>query len=558
MMWRTVGTKICVALLPMIVASGCASNNRQSESTDVTISSSASQLAFPKGFQWGTASSAYQTEGAWDRDGRGVTNWDVLTQQYFLAQGQTGNIADDTYDLYDQDVKLMAAAGIKAYRFSISWARIYPTGFPFEINTATGQPVYDRNGNLIPVAPNMAGILYYDSLIDDLIANGIQPIATLYHWDMPIDLYESGGFNSRLTIQIFGAYAQTAFLAFGDRVTQWITLNEPNPYAIYVEGLLTILQKEAASGQTINQEVVNATIKNTPSEEYLGLQMTFLHNYLLSHATAVQIYHQLEASGAIAPGKIGIAVEVAVAKPASSSAADVAATTLWNEAANDMIILPIAQGVYPQECISRLQSLGYNFNISQQQLQDDLAFMKQQGTDFIGVNYYTRPTITAIKNQNTFPINGNLYSGPLFSTAYYYTTPQDLESSNGPYDPQGFYDGLMYIKSIFPSTPILVTENGASYGGDDDSLTDTKQVHDTMRIRFLDGHVKALWQAMHDGANVTGYTVWSPLDNFEWFSGYTKRFGMIYVDYENNLQRYPKDSYYWYKTVISNNAVSNP
>ncbi len=558
MKWRTIGIKICAALLPMTLVMGCANNNRSSESNDVKVFSTASQLKFPSNFQWGTASSAYQTEGAWDQDGRGYTIWDELTQKDFLAQGQTGNVADDTYDLYDQDVKLMAAAGIKAYRFSIAWARIYPTGFPFEINTTTGQPVYDASGNVIPVAPNMAGIMYYNSLINDLIANGIQPIATLYHWDMPIDLYGAGAFNNRLAVQMFGAYAQTVFLAFGDRVTQWITLNEPNPYATYVEGLLTVLSKEAAEGKTLNQELVDATIKDTPAEEYIGLQMTFLHNYLLSHATAVQIYHQLEAAKKIAPGKIGIAAEVIVAKSASSSEADIAATKLWNEAANDLIFLPIAQGVYPQDVISRLQALGYNFSIGQQQLQDDLAFMKQQGTDFIGVNYYTRPTITAMQNKNTFPINGNLYSGPLFSTAYYYTTPQDRESANGPYDPQGFYDSLMYIKSVFPDTPILVTENGASYGGTDDALTDTKQVHDTMRIRFLDGHVKALWQAMHDGANVTGYTVWSPLDNFEWFSGYKKRFGMIYVDYENGLQRYPKDSYYWYKNVISNNGVSNP
>jgi len=547
---------IALAAGLLMCACGGGTRNQATASNDVVLPAGVTQLTFPKGFLFGAASASYQCEGAWNKDGRGLTNWDYLTQTAGFANGETGNVADDFYDLYPEDVALMAKMGIKSFRFSIAWSRIYPTGFPIQLDPVTYQPVLDASGNPIPVAPNAAGIAHYNNLINLLLANGIEPLVTLYHWDMPIALFGMGGFANRNVVNLFAAYAQTVFMAFGDRVNYWLTLNEPYGECVDLDGVMTIALKSMAGGGSVSLSSLLAEFKMLSSDEMLGLQMTDLHNYLYTSSLATMIYHQLQAAGAVkAGGRIGPVLDLHVPKPASNAPADLAATQLVNAATNDMILKPLVQGVYPADVVSRLQAEGYTWTLPQTQIAEDLAMMKMAGADFIGVNYYSRSTVTSTHTDAMFPIFGGLGSGPFFNEGYSYNLTTTPESTNGIYDPQGFYDTLMYVHQTTGGLPILITENGCSYPGEDVLDTDGK-VHDAMRTRFIEGHLKAAWKAQNDGANILGYTSWSLLDNFEWMFGYGRRFGLTYVDYTKpELTRTPKDSFAWYSNVIQNNGL---
>ena len=525
-------------------------------SNDVVLPANVSQLTFPKGFLFGAASAAYQTEGAWNKDGRGLTNWDLLTQSYGFANGETGNVSDDQYDLYPEDVALMAKMGLKSYRLSIAWSRIYPTGFPIQLDPATYQPILDAKGNTIPIPPNAAGIAHYNALINLLQANGIEPLVTLYHWDMPIALYGMGGWNNRTVVDLFGAYCQAVFGAFGDRVNYWLTLNEPFGVCVDLDGIMTIAMAKMASGGTFSLSTLMSEFKALSSDTLLGLQMTDLHNYLYASSMATMIMRGMQAQGAVKPtAKIGPVLDLHAAKASSDSPADVAATKLFNECTNDMTLLPLTQGIYPQEVISRLEAEGYTWSLSPSQMAQDLGMMAMAKPDFIGVNYYTRNTVTSTHSDAMFPVFGGLGTGAWFNEAYNFSTAQTPESTQGPYDPQGFYDTLQYAYQKSGGIPLLITENGCNYPGDS-VLTEDGQVHDTNRIYYLDGHLKAVWKAINDGMPILGYTQWSLLDDFEWTGGYTPRFGMTYVDYRTPaLTRTPKDSFIWYSNVIKNNGM---
>ncbi|WP_237486917.1 glycoside hydrolase family 1 protein [Vibrio hippocampi] len=547
---------IAITAIASISLTACnGSENSGARDNNVDISTDAEFLEFPNGFLWGSATSAYQVEGAWDVGGRGYTNWDLYTQQLNMANGETGNVAIDQYHRYKDDIKLMAEAGLKSYRFSIAWSRIYPTGMPF-VTDELGQPVLDSSGNLQPIPPNAEGVAHYSDLIDELIKNDIEPVVTLFHWDIPVGLWAAGSFNNRFVVDMFAAYSEAVFRNYGDRVSKWITMNEPFVNATMIEGIMAVMMEEMAAGGETSLDAMMAMMKDLPLQRLYGLQMSYIHHYLLAHARAVEIQRNLEASGDIIEGDIGISFDLGVAKPVSDSDADKQATALYNALKNDWFVFPITRGYYPAEPLARLRADGYDFNFSEQVLADDLAYIVEQGLDFTGVNYYTRVAVSADVTDGDFGGNASPMNGNLWDAAYVHYVTEYPNSENGIYDPQGFYETLMYIDNEIGGKPVLITENGGGYRVED-KLTNDGKVHDTLRTRFIKGHIKATWQAINDGANVIGYTAWSLFDNFEWFNGYNGRFGMIYIDYENDLKRYPKDSYYWYADTIEKNGVDN-
>lgn len=537
-----------IALLAGVLMCACGggAGNQATRNTDVVLPAGVSQLTFPKGFLFGTGTSSYQVEGAYDQGGRGLSDWDVLAQGGF-ANGQTGNVADDFYHHYKEDVALMAKMGVKSFRFSIAWPRIFPTGFS-----------YNADGTL--ATPNPEGIAFYSDLIDELQAHGIEPLVTLYHWDMPLDLWGytgANGFANRMVVNMFAGYCQTVFAAYGNRVNYWLTLNEPLGECSMLDGIISVALQAQASGQPVSLSNLMAMFKAMPGDTLMGRQLTDLHNYLYCSSMATMILRQMKGYGLVKPGAmIGPVLDARLAKSSSNSAADLAATELYNHASLDMTLLPLTQGAYPADVISRLKANGYDFDAANCNPAQDLAMMKMAVPDFIGVNYYTRATITSSHTDTMFPITGGLGTGAWFNTAFSYNVKETPEAAQGPYDPQGLYDTLKYVHEKSGGLPILITENGCSYPGED-VLTDDGHVHDTLRMRYLDGHLKAVWKAQNDGIPVLGYTAWAQMDNFEWFSGYNVRYGLTYVDYTSpSLTRTPKDSYYWYSNVIKNNGLS--
>lgn len=550
------------ALGTTLLMTGCDgttnTSNTDKSTTDVVLPSDTDFLSFPDDFLWGVATSAYQVEGAYLQDGKGTSNWDFLTNSINVAHGATGNVAIDQYNRYAEDVQLMAQAGIKSYRFSLSWARIYPGGYPFEVDD-NGDAILDNDGNTIPVAPNQSGIDYYNNLIDDLIANGIEPVVTLYHWDMPLNLWYGAtgitAFNKRNTVDAFVGFAQTCFEAFGDRVTRWVSLNEPYSGATMVEGIIAhmIANPELDS---------NTVLTSFAMQDLVGTQISFIHHYLLAHAKTVQLYHELEAAGTVKQGDIGMAFDISWAIPGSDDDADIEAAEIYNHYRNDLFTYPVFKGEYPEGVLDTLASYGYSINEDEATIASDLAFIKQYPGDYVGVNYYSRSYVTAITDademEDSFAWDGALVPMPqvFLDNIWVETHADNPAAGNGVYDPQGFYDSLVYMDDISGHLPILVTENGAAYEeSGDDVLTDEGEVHDTYRTRFLKGHIQAAWLAMNDGVDLIGYTAWSFADNFEWTSGYGPRYGLVYIDYDDDLRRYPKDSYYWYLQVISDHGV---
>jgi beta-glucosidase len=546
------------ALVSMLFLGACGGggNNQASRSMDVVLPPGTTQLTFPKGFLFGTSSAAYQVEGAWNEGGRGTTEWDMLTQQAKLANGETGNVAADFYHRYPQDVAMMAKMGMKSFRFSIAWSRIYPTGFPIEMDS-NYQPVLDGEGRPIPIAPNPEGVAYYNDLINLLTQNGIEPIVTLYHWDIPLVPWAMGGFANRDVVNLFAAYAQTVFGLYGDRVKYWLTLNEPYGESIMLEAMIGWAMDQAKAGKSVTLSSMMAALKVMPGEQFLGQQMTYLHNYLYASGLACAMYHQMQASGVCRQdGMIGPVLDVRKNKPASSSNADLAACQLYNDATYGMEVLPLVQGRYPAEVLAKLKAEGYAFTLPQSQIDQDLGLMATAGRpDFLGVNYYSRSAVTSDHTDAMFPIFGGMGSGPMFGQAFIYAYTESPESANGVYDPQGLYDTLAQMDQDSNHLPMLITENGCSYP-DEDALEGDGHVHDTMRQRFIAGHLKAVWKAIDDGMDVRGYTCWSLLDDFEWFFGYGRRFGLTYVDFEHGLTRTPKDSFLWYSDVVRNNGLS--
>jgi beta-glucosidase len=433
---------------------------------------------FPRGFVWGAATAAYQIEGAWNKDGKGASIWDTFAHtQGKIHNAETGDIAVDHYERYAEDFALMKQIDIKAYRMSLSWPRILPQGH-LHVN--------DR------------GFDFYDRLVDSLLALNIEPFITLYHWDLPQALQDLGGWNNRDVCGYFADYAAMAVRRLGDRVRNWITINEP--WVIATNGNIT---GEHAPGLT---------------DSKTGMQVA--HHLLVGHGMATQAIRSSRSDASV-----GIAISLRPADPDSDSEeARAHANYLWQKD-SAWFLDPLFKACYPPTI---LRDLGAD---APQVQPNDFALIAQQ-LDFLGVNYYTRTLVNA---------KGEHIKAP---GAEY--TEMDWEVC-----PAAFNRMLVEMNRDYELPPIFITENGAAVA---DQLTEEGHVHDPRRIKYMHDHLVELRRAMRSGVKVSGYFVWSLLDNFEWACGFSKRFGLIYVDFATQ-KRYLKDSAYWYERVIRHNEV---
>lgn len=449
-------------------------------------------LQFPSDFIWGTATSAYQIEGASNEDGRGPCIWDTFCQQPGrVYTGESGETAADHYHRWREDVELMSQIGLKAYRFSVSWTRILPEG----------------RGKI-----NQAGVDFYSRLVDALLEKGITPYPTLFHYDLPQPLQDQGGWPRRETAQYFGEYAAVLGRCLGDRVDHWITHNEP-----MVTSFLGYLNGEHAPG------------KRNPFAAFAAM-----HHLLLSHGLAVQALR----SAAKMPLQVGIALNLNPVYPATDSALDGKAAALTDGMGNRLFLDPILKGRYPEDLQAMWLWRFLERSVRQAGKRgihpDDLKIISTP-LEFVGVNYYTRAVV------RHHPIIGSRQV----------RLPDAQYSQMWEIYPPGIYDLLVRLHEDYGHPNLIVTENGMPAP---DPLTPDGQVHDEDRIRYLRDHMAQVHRAIQAGVPVSGYFVWSLLDNFEWVYGYSRRFGLIYVDFDTK-ERILKDSARWYSQVIKQNGV---
>lgn len=453
-------------------------------------------MQFPKDFTWGTATSSFQIEGAWNKDGKGASIWDTFCQiPGKVVNGDTGELACDHYHRFREDVQLMKQLGINAYRFSIAWPRILPAG----------------RGKV-----NHHGIAFYSDLIDTLLANDIEPWITLYHWDLPAALQlEIDGWLGDEISDLFADYADVCFQYFGDRVKNWITLNEPWVITVlgYGVGLF-------APGRVGNKE------------PYL-----VGHNLLKAHAKAVQVYRTKYQS--IQGGRIGITNNCDWREAYTSNPKDEEAAERALEFFLAWFTDPIYKGSYPLSMIERLGDRLPKFTPEEQA-------MIMGSSDFLGLNHYSSMLVedasAGLREGNVYE-NAGLAADQMINLHH---DPRWKKTAMGwNVVPDGCRKLLEWINNRYEGVEIVITENGGAF---DDQLIDGK-VLDQDRLDYYEGYIGACHQAIQNGVNLTGYFAWSFMDNFEWASGYSKRFGLHYVDY-NTLQRIPKASAIWYKGVV--------
>ena len=444
---------------------------------------------FPDGFMWGTATAAYQIEGAVDEDGRAPSIWDTFSHTPGkTTDGDTGDVACDHYHRWQDDVRLMRDLGLQAYRLSIAWPRVVPQG--------TGQV-------------NGRGLDFYDRLVDALLDANITPFVTLYHWDLPQALQDRGGWANRDTVEAFVAYADAVVRRLGDRVKHWITHNEP----------------------WVASFVGNYEGRHAPGIQDLGTALQVAHHLLLSHGLAVPVVRAGSAGA-----RVGITLSLSTGRPASEAPEDQAAARLADGYWNRWFLDPLYGKGYPEDIVDRFGAAMPQINAA------DLTHAAVP-TDFLGVNYYFPTLARAAPGDRPLGLTP-LRPEELAAAGY------ELTAMGWPVVPDAFTELLTRLHRDYAPKAIYVTENGAAF---DDQVVDGA-VHDPRRIEYLRSHINAVRQAIDDGAPVRGYLLWSLMDNFEWGFGYSKRFGIVYVDYET-LTRIPKDSADWYRRVIAANAV---
>jgi beta-glucosidase len=428
---------------------------------------------FPDGFLWGTATASYQIEGAVAEDGRSPSIWDTFSHTPgAVERGETGDVADDHYHRYREDVGLMASLGLGAYRFSLAWPRLQPDG----------------RGALNP-----KGVDFYARLADALHEHGIEPWGTLYHWDLPQVLQDAGGWPARETAERFADYAARVQDALGDAIGNWITLNEP-----FCAALLGHAAGVHAPGIRDDAAAVRA-----------------VHHLLLGHGLAVS------AMRAQRPGsRLGITLNLYPVDPAGPGDADAARRI--DGIANRIFLDPLLTGRYPEDVRRDLDAVSDFAHVHDG---DEAAIAAP--LDFLGVNYYDRHVVRAgAGTGEASPWIGSHHVGLV-------DRPEPRTEMGWGIDPDGLREVLTRLRGDYPGLPpVYITENGAAFP---DRL-DGGRVRDADRIAFLDGHLRALARAIGDGVDVRGYFAWSLLDNFEWAYGYGKRFGIVHVDYETQAR----------------------
>lgn len=446
------------------------------------------QYTFPKDFTWGAATAAYQIEGAVNEDGRGPSTWDTFCKQPGrIVNNDTGEKACDHYHLYKEDVQLMKKIGLKAYRFSIAWPRIFPEG----------------EGKI-----NRKGIDFYDRLIDELLKNNIIPFITLFHWDLPQILEDKyGGWRSKEVSKIFSDYAKVVTTHFSDRVENWITINEIMCFTVLAHKLDVF-----APGKREPDKVTNQTV----------------HNALLGHGLAVNAIRQ---SAKLTP-KIGIVENLVATYPVKDTQEDIdAAQKAWVDK-NQQRLFPLFTGRYSDEL---LRELGPD---APEYTPEEMRIISSK-CDFVGYNYYYGEAIRASTDSGTG-----------------YETVSFLEDHprtdmGWPVSPKALYYALLFTKDTFNNMPVYITENGMAAR---DTETDGEKVLDLDRIEYLRTHLEMVWKAIHEGCNIKGYFVWTLMDNFEWNFGYSKKFGIVRVDY-TTMKRSLKLSGEYYSNVIKANSI---
>ena len=456
---------------------------------------------FTKDFIWGTATSSYQIEGAWDKDGKGWSIWDAFSHTPTkVANGDTGDVACDFYHRYKDDVKLMAEMGLKAFRFSISWPRVMPTGRE---------------------KVNEKGLQFYSDLVDELLKYDIEPWVTLYHWDLPLALQmEYDGWLGDKISDLFEEYAAVCFAKLGDRVKNWITLNEPWVVSILGYGLGAM-----APGRFSHAEPYQAA-----------------HNLLLAHGKAVKRYRQ--EFQPLQKGRIGITNNCDWREPFTDTKADKEAAQRALEFYLSWYADPVYFGDYPQVMKDRVKERLPQFTEAEKEL-------LKGSSDFFGLNHYTTMYAQDSGGDN---VQQNVYGNGGISEdqdVILHVDPDWQKTDMGwAVVPWGCRKLLNWIDERYGKPEIIITENGCAY----DIEMKNGEVNDQQRIYFYREYLIEAQKAIDDGVNLSGYFAWSFMDNFEWALGYAKRFGLTHVNYET-LKRTPKASAYWYKEVIKNNGV---
>lgn len=464
-------------------------------------------LQFPEGFVFGSATASYQIEGAVHEDGRGPSIWDTFSHTPGKVwNGDNGDVADDHYHRLDDDLDLMKSLNLQAYRFSIAWPRIQPTG----------------RG-----PANEAGLAFYSRLVDGLIERGITPVATLYHWDLPQTLEDEGGWANRDTAYAFADYARLVGRALGDRVQTWTTLNEPwcSAYLGYGSGA-------HAPGRTDDEAALKA-----------------VHHLNLAHGLAIGALREVVTNDP----EFSITLNLHVLRGSGPTGAE--AVRQIDAIANRAFTGPLLKGAYPADLFADTASItDWSFV-----LPGDLELIHQP-IDVLGVNYYSTTLVRlwdgATPRQNSDghkDVGGSPWPGA--SNVEFLEQPGPYTAMGWNIEPSGLQDLLLALDAEFPGQAMMITENGAAF---DDQVTDAgtpdAAVHDDDRVDYLRRHLTAAHRALQQGVDLRGYFVWSLLDNFEWGYGYSKRFGIVRVDYDT-LERTRKDSALWYSELARTNRI---
>ena len=449
---------------------------------------------FPDDFVFGTATASYQIEGAVKEDGRCASIWDNFSHNPGrTVGGDNGDIADDSYHRWREDLELLKQLGVGSYRFSVAMPRIMPSS----------------DGSV-----NEQGLDYYDRLIDGLLECGIKPTVTLYHWDLPQWIEDKGGWLNRDTAYLMADYAAVVARRLGNRVDTWTTLNEP-----WCTAYLGYGDTVHAPGLGLGPGAFEA-----------------VHNLNLAHGLMVQaIRHELSKQA-----RCSVTLNLSVNRGDADAVhrSDLIANRVW--------LGPMLEGRYPNELFAVTQGMC------------DWAFVKDsdfaiihQPIDVLGVNYYST-NLLAMSDRPQFPQDMGPSAAPGTSDIDSLPTPGEHTEMGWNIDPDGLYDLLIRLSNEFPEMPLMVTENGIACK--DELAEGGAAVHDAGRIDYVAKHLDAVWRAREAGADVRGYFVWSLLDNFEWAEGYSKRFGLVYVDYET-MRRVPKDSFWWYRDLIAGRSI---
>ncbi|WEV60671.1 glycoside hydrolase family 1 protein [Streptococcaceae bacterium ESL0729] len=456
---------------------------------------------FPDNFLWGGSTSAYQVEGAWNEDGKVPSVQDM--REPFPGTSDY-KVATDHYHRYKEDVKLFAELGLNSYRFSIAWTRIIK-----------------EDGSI-----NEAGLKFYDNLINELISQGIEPIPTVYHFDLPYWISQKGGWQNRETIDLFVDYCEVLFDNFGDRVRYWQTINEQNIH-VFMSALMD--GKDYSWRETFQGN----------------------HHMLVAQAKAMKVYHEGKY-----PGKIGPAPNISCVYAASESPEDQMAAEYAAAFRNWLFLDAAAYGTYNPQALSIMRKL----NAVPYMTDEDLEIMRENTADFIAFNYYSSMTVKA-SDGDTKIKKGDQQLGFVVPGIFEAVSNPKLEKtefSGWEIDPLGLRITANQMYSRY-GLPLLITENGL---GQADELTEDGKIHDDYRIDYLDKHIKQVSALINeDGVEMIGYCPWSVIDLISTHEGYKKRYGFIYVNRDDfdlkDLKRIKKDSFYWYKNVIEANAIED-